>query len=671
MPASAAISTKGSHVFLFLLYCIGKLAAVDRIYFVDFQYDAICLGELAKIDMERVEQLKKLCVLLMTCIFAVAALAAGAGAAPSEYVTVYPNDEVKELTTLNYLKDNMTSNIALAYCTVDGLVEFDRFGLLVPSLATSWEVADDQITYTFHLREGVKWYTWDGKEYADVVAQDFVDSVKWVLTKTNTSTNSKTIYSSIKNAREYYDGEITDFGQVGVRAVDDRTVQYTLIAPIPYFVKQLSFPCFYPVNGKFLEEQGPRFGTAKENTLFCGAYFLTEFEPQLRRVLTANPHYWNKDAISVEKMTFIYNAEATALGGELFLRGEINDFPLPGTMMDEWMNDPAKKAKIYPKNTTNMSYFIALNFEPKYDAQYAPEDWKVAVDNLNFRKSLFHGFNREAAATVLDPFNPRSLLLNTLSRKGLVQYGGVDYTQMAGLKVYTDTESFDPEKAKEYKAKAMEELKDKVQFPLQLVMPYRASDVDMINRMQVFEQQMEDLLGADYIDVILLSYPATGFNQEVRGAGKFAVMETGWGPDFADPLGSMDPVLSTAIADRYSRIYLASALKDSDGGNTFEKKIAEAAAEVKDMKKRYEMFAEAETMLLDNALLIPFYTSGGGYRVSYMDPFSGLTGQMGRFGLIKLKGIVLLDEPLGMEKFPEAQARYEKDREEAMKKNNN
>lgn len=610
--------------------------------------------------------MKRLGILLVLCMLFWQANISGAQ--ETEYTTVYPNSEVTELTTINYLKDSVTSNTALAYCTQDGLIEFDRFGLMLPCLATSWDCADDGVTYTFHLRKGVKWYTWDGTEYGNLVAQDFVDSAKWILTKSNASTNSKTLYGAIKNAKEYYDGTITDFSQVGVRALDENTLQYVLKVPLPYFVKQLSFSCFYPVKGQFLEEKGTQFGSSKENLLYCGAYFLTEFEPQQRRVLTANPHYWNKEIITVKTLNLIYNAEATALGGELFLRGEVNDFPLPGTIVDEWMNDPEKKAMIHPKNLTNMSYFIGLNFNPRYDKEYAPEDWRVAVQNLNFRKSLFHGFNREVAAMTLDPFNPRGKLLNTLSRRGLVQYDGVDYTQMDGLKTYSDGESFNPEKAKEYKKKALQELKGKVTFPLRLVMPYRSSSVDAVNRMQIIEQQMEGLLGTDYIDIVLMSYPATGFNKEVRDAGNFSIIETGWGPDFADPFGSMDPVLSTAISDRFMSVHLAEALKAPDGSNRFEKEIAAAAAEVKDMKRRYEMFAKAEALLLDNAVLIPFYTSGGGYKASYVHPFSGMTGQMGRFGLTKLKGIVLLDKPVGMEDFTKFEEQYQKDRKEAIEK---
>jgi oligopeptide transport system substrate-binding protein len=586
-------------------------------------------------------------------------------AAPAEYVAVYPNGVFTELTTANYLKDSYTSNIALAYSTQDGLVEFDRFGFMIPSLAESWEVAEDNVTYTFHLRRGVKWHTWDGKEAADVVAQDFVDSARWILTKANASTHSNTVYNSIKNAREFYDGKITDFAEVGVRAVDAHTLRYILKAPLPYFVKQTSFTAFYPVNGKFLAEKGDQFGSSKENLLYCGAYFLTNFEPQQGRELTANPNYWNKDANAVETMTFIYNAESSALGAELFLRGEINDFVLPGSIVDEWMKDPGKRALMYPNNLTNMSYFIALNFEPNYGEEYAPGDWITAVNNLDFRKSLFHALDREGAIMTVEPFNPRRQLLNTLTRRGLVDVAGVDYTQLGGLKAYSDRESFDAARALDYKARALAALKGKVTFPLKVVMPYSTSNVEAANRMQIIEQQMENTLGTDYIDIILVSYPATGYNQEVRNPGKFSIMETGWGPDFADPFGSMDPMLSTALAPRYSRVYLARDIQDADGRSRFDKMAEAAAAEFKDMKKRYELFAEAETLLLDNALLIPFYTSGGGYRASYLDPFSGLTGQMGRFGAFKMKGLRILEKPVGMDGYPRALEEYEAQRVEA------
>ena len=588
----------------------------------------------------------------------------GNGGEPmTEYSTVY----TAEIDTLNYLKTSNSDSIALFYSILDGLVEFDQYGEMIPCIASDWEVSDDELTYTFHLRDDVKWYDWKGNEIRNVKAQDFVDGIRWILNPDNASSNSKTVYDVINNAESYYNGEITDFNEVGVRAVDDQTVEYTVKQPTPYFLKQLSFPCFFPVNGEFLEEQGEMFGIDKESALYGGAYLLTRYEPQRERVMVANPNYWNKDIISIGRLSYKYNAESNSIGAELFLRGEINDFALPGSILDEWMNDPEKKEMMRPNNLTNMSYFIGFNFDPNYDEQYKPEDWKTAVNNESFRKSLFHALDREAAIMTVEPYDPESKLLNTFTRRELVQADGVDYTMMGGLAAYTEGESFDEAKALEYKEKAMEELSGKVTFPIQILLPFSTSKVDTANRMQVIEQQMEGLLGTDYIDIILESHPSTGFSAQVRRPGAYSMMEMGWGPDFADPLGMMNPVHTDSLDGSYMRVSMAEDLLDENGNSLFEAALDTADAETKDLAKRYELFAEAECMLLDKAILIPFYTSGGGYKASYLDPFSGYTSQMGRNGAIKLKGAVILDEPMGMSEYPAALEQYEKDRAERMK----
>lgn len=588
----------------------------------------------------------------------------GNGGEPmTEYSTVY----TAEIDTLNYLKTSNSDSIALFYSILDGLVEFDQYGEMIPCIASDWEVSDDELTYTFHLRDDVKWYDWKGNEIRNVKAQDFVDGIRWILNPDNASSNSKTVYDVINNAESYYNGEITDFNEVGVRAVDDQTVEYTVKQPTPYFLKQLSFPCFFPVNGEFLEEQGEMFGIDKESALYCGAYLLTSYEPQSERVMEANPNYWNKDIISIGRLSYKYNAESNSIGAELFLRGEINDFALPGSILDEWMNDPEKKEMMRPNNLTNMSYFIGFNFDPNYDEQYKPEDWKTAVNNESFRKSLFHALDREAAIMTVEPYDPESKLLNTFTRRELVQADGVDYTMMGGLAAYTEGESFDEAKALEYKEKAIEELSGKVTFPIQILLPFSTSKVDTANRMQVIEQQMEGLLGTDYIDIILESHPSTGFSAQVRRPGAYSMMEMGWGPDFADPLGMMNPVHTDSLDGSYMRVSMAEDLLDENGNSLFEAALDTADAETKDLAKRYELFAEAECMLLDKAILIPFYTSGGGYKASYLDPFSGYTSQMGRNGAIKLKGAVILDEPMGMSEYPAALEQYEKDRAERMK----
>ena len=594
---------------------------------------------------------------------ALALLACASSAFARDYVAVYE----AELDTVNYLKSNKTDTMQLGYNTCDGLVEFDRFGLTMPSLATDWTVSEDGLTITLHVRPGVKWYTCEGKEYGEVTAHDFEAGAKWVLTKKNASVVANTIYNNIAGAKDYYMGKTVDWSTVGIKALDDRTIRYTFSKRLPYALKMLSFPAFYPASQKFIDECGDDFGTSNDTMLYCGAYILTEFEPEYQRVLTANEHYWNREAISIERMVYKYSKEASANGPELFLRGEVMDLILPGTIMDEWMKDPEKKKLMRPHNLTNMTYFMAFNFEPLYGEEYAPKDWVEAVNNLNFRKSLFHGFDRVAALLAMAPYDYQRRLTGTLTRRNLVQVKGVDYVEMGGLAEYTHGESFDPKKALEYKAKAMEELKGKVTFPLKVVMPYNTGNVDIVNRSQVVEQQMEKLLGTDYIDIILVPYPASGYNKASRTSGKFAFTQLGWGPDFVDPLSALDPVMASALSPKWSRLNMARDMMQPDGQTKFDAMAEAAAAEVGDLKKRYEMFAEAEKFLLDNAYVVPFYLSGGGFKASYLHPFYGFTSQMGINSLRKLKAAKLLDKPMNMEEYEAAEKQYLKELEEARK----
>ena len=158
-----------------------------------------------------------------------------------EFRTIYSG----EVTTLNYLTTATANEFSLIVNFVDPLVEYDRFGKIQPALATEWSVSEDGLVWTFKLRPGVKWVTYDGEIYGFVTAQDFVDGLKYVLTSENRSKTANIVYNMIKNAKEYYNKEITDFNQVGVKALDKYTLQYTLIKPIPYFCLLLLIPVFF------------------------------------------------------------------------------------------------------------------------------------------------------------------------------------------------------------------------------------------------------------------------------------------------------------------------------------------------------------------------------------------------------------------------------------------
>ena len=176
---------------------------------------------------------------------------------------------------------------------------------------------------------------------------------------------------------------------------------------------------------------------------------------------------------------------------------------------------------------------------------------------------------------------------------------------------------------------------------------------------------MEKLLGKDFIDIILVPYPASGYNQSMRNAGKFSFTRLNWGPDYVDPLSVFDPWMKSAIANHWTRLYMARDYILPDGRGKFEAMVDEAAKEGIDLEKRYLGLAKAEAYLINNAFVIPMYLSDGGYVATYLDPFSGYTWQWGDNSSRKLKGARLLDHPMGMEEYAEAEKKYLAERDEA------
>ena len=573
----------------------------------------------------------------------------------ADYNTVYSG----ELTTMNYLVTGSTAEHTPAANTIDSLVEYDNLGVLYPSQAKSWRISPDGLVYTFDIRQGSQWLTHEGKVYADVTAQDFVDSAKYILTKENASRTANLVYEVVKGAQDYYDGKTTDFSTVGVKALDQYTLQYTLKAPAPYFLTMLTYVCFYPANGKFLAEVGSKFGTDHKNLLYNGAYILKNFEPQNIREYVKNDKYWDKANVFIGKLTYKFNREASSLSAEMFLRGDISSTTITNAIIDDWMQDPAKKEMVRPTAPSFYTYWYAFNFDPKFTAQYEPENWTVAVNNLNFRKALFHALNRDMAMSTLDPYNPSNQIINTITPPNFASVGGKDYTQLNPLAQYSNTESYNRNLALDYKNKAMAELKGKVTFPVKVMMPYNTSLLDWENRVQLIEQQIENLLGKNFIDIIPVGYPTTGFLNATRRAFNYAVQEVNWGPDYADPQTYTDMFIT---GNTYTPIIMAAGIND-----TYDKLVTAAKAEVVDIQKRYELFAKAEAYLIEQALVIPYGLGGGGYVASKLQPF---TSSYAPFGVsnLKFKYQVMLDKPMNTAQYIAAQAQWQKDRTASLKK---
>lgn len=596
-----------------------------------------------------------------------------------------------EVTTLNYLTTSSTSEYAIGANVVDCLVEYDCYGNIIPSLAESWESNEDMTEWTFHIRKGVKWVDKNGEEVADVTANDWVSTAKYVNDAINDS-GSQYMYdtgSVVHNAQAYYDytayllesengTKTTDADgnpievveevkpeDIGVKAVDDYTLVYTLDQPCPFFLSVLSYTSFMPVYGPFLEEMGDQFGLDADSLLYNGAYILSSFEPQYERVLTKNPTYWDKDNVLIDEIRETYNAEANSVAASMYQAGEVDYLSVSSDLLDSMLKDESTKDKIHASRMDNsFSYFYCFNFDPQFDAVYEPDNWKIAVNNENFRKAIMAGLDRVKALTVSDPYNPEKLLNNTVTPTNFAVGAGKDFTQYDAVKPYTDGDSFDAAKAVEYRDAAKAELTAAgATFPVKILMPYNPSTSNWDKECQVVEQQLESLLGADFIDIIVEAGPETGFLSSVRRSGKYALLKCNWGADYADPQTWSEPFIE---GNNYNFWDISGNADTEALFAAYSEQVARAASIYDDEEARYTAFAEAEAMLLDHAIIIPYSISAGdGYVISNLNP---LEGEFASYGVARerYKYQKLYDTSMSMEEFNTAFDAWEAERTKAI-----
>ena len=604
-----------------------------------------------------------LCALLMT------ACLTGAGMAEGKALnTLYSS----EISTLNYLTTSTTKDFAISANVIDTLVEYDRYGNIQPSLAEKWEMSEDGLTWTFHLRRDAVWVNAKGEVQANVTANDFVSAAKYLLDDKNASSTADLFYGVIAGAEAYYkstvpavEGEAAktpvDFETVGVKALDEYTLQYTLAYPCAYFESMMTYVCFMPVYGPFLEERGDRSGVADDenSSLYCGAYILSEFKPQEVRVLSKNPAYWDKDNVKIDTIRSTFNKEASSIGAEMYKRGEIDSASIDVTTAASWLKDPETEKLIRPvRQTSFYSYFYCLNFDANFDEAYEPENWTKAVNNEAFRKSLYHGLDRVKAMLITEPDNPESIIFNTIVPTNYATLDGIDYTLVGDLKAITElgTGTFDAEKALAFKAQAIQELTAAgATFPVKILLKYNPRVSGWDNECLVIEQQLEALLGTDYIDVIVEAGPADGFLSEVRRSGNYALLKCNWGPDYADPQTFTDPFRK---GNNYSFIDKSA---DTEALDYYYGLVEAAKAEAFDLTVRYETFAKAEAFLIDHAYVIPFGFGNGGYVASRIDPF---TSQFAPYGFTneRYKGSEILSEPMDTDAYFDAYDQWIEDR---------
>jgi len=202
--------------------------------------------------------------------------------------------------------------------TYDGLLEYNSENVLMPALAESYEVSADGLTYTFKIRQGLKWVDSQGREVADIKADDFVAGMQHMMDAM--AGLEYLVQGIIVNASEYITGEVTDFAEVGVKAVDDYTLQYTLCQKTPFFLTMLGYGVFAPMSRDYYMSQGGKFGAefdasaadytygkTPDNIAYCGPYLVSNATAENTIVFKANPAYWNAANINMQTITWLYN----------------------------------------------------------------------------------------------------------------------------------------------------------------------------------------------------------------------------------------------------------------------------------------------------------------------------------------------------------------------------
>lgn len=619
----------------------------------------------------------------------------------SEYSSVYGTD----LETLDYTFSSRKTNSDHYTNFVEGLLENDQYGNLKGDMAKSWEVSDDGLTYTYHLRKGVPWVDSEGNEYgADVTANDFVTGLKHAV-----DVQSETLYivaDSIKGLSDYIDGKTNDFSTVGVKAVDDYTLQYTLNKPEPFWNSKTTYGILYPINEEFLKSKGKDFGKpTPDSILYNGPFILANNTAKSVIEYTKNESYWDPKNVHLDTVKWTYNDGSDPDG--LFKSYENGELSLARV----YPNSPGYKdvTKAYPDGVTwsqtgGSTYNLTFNFNRgTFDAtskttDKEKEDTQKAILDRNFRLAILFGFDKKSYnAQSVGEEGATKALRNTLVPADFVEIGGKPYGDTVASKLKAlDSDAFgdvnlsdgqdgyyNADKAKEYMEKAKTELEAKgVQFPIHLDMPVEETSEISVNMVKSLKKSVETSLGSDnvVVDVQLLNedkYLAATYQATTGQAGDFDITNaSGWSPDYTDPSSYLN-IYDSRKGDMIHTLGLeASAVVQGTDPSTAAKKainlseydalLDKAAAITDDLDARYTAYADAEAWLLDNALQVPIYADGGTPRVTNVVPFSGPYGWAG-IAANKLKYVEVQSNIVTTDQYDKAKKAWETKKEETAK----
>lgn len=572
------------------------------------------------------------------------------------YSYVYATDP----KTLDYVTANGAETSELTANFVDGLLENDQYGNLIPSLAKDWTVSEDGLTYTYKLRDDVYWYTADGEEYAPVTAEDFVTGLKHAADKKSDALY--VVQDSVKGLKDYVDGKEKDFKNVGVKAVDEHTVEYTLNKPESFWNSKTTYGILFPVNAEFLESKGDDFGspTDPSSLLYNGAYTLSAITSKSSVEMTKNENYWDADNVHITdvKLTYYDGSDPDSLFNN-FKDGSYSFARL-------YPNQPSfKKASkefgdnIYygQQNASTYMYFFNVNRTANKMTEKSPEqfeDTKEALQNKDFRQAVTFAFDRASwNSQVAGEEAKDKALRNTLVPPTFVQIDGKDFGDTVTKDLETlgdewqgvnlkDAQNglYDPEKAKAELEKAKADLGSDVSYPIQIDTVVSQTDELGVQRAKSLKQSVESNLGKENVQINILEkseeeYLAATYNAESAEQMDYDITISGWSPDYLDPSSYLDIFSTAESAASTMRLGIDSKnteLVQKVGLDKYQEHLDKASDITDDVNARYTEYAKAQAWLSDSALVIPTISLGGTPGVTRIQPFTAPFSWVGNKG---------------------------------------
>ena len=576
------------------------------------------------------------------------------------YNYVYGGDPA----TLDYVSTNKKNMTTAVSNGVDGLFENDQYGNLKPSVAESWSVSQDGLTYTYKIRKGVKWYTSDGEEYADVTAKDFVTGLKHAA-----DTKSEAIYllqNSVKGLNDYVSGDNKNFADVGIKAIDDHTLQYTLSEPEPYWNSKLTYSVTWPVNAEFLKSKGKEFGKSTDPTsiLYNGPFLLKSLTTKSSIEFVKNENYWDKDNVHFDnvKLTYDDGTDQESLERN-FTDGVYNLARLFPTSSNYSKVAKQYKDDIYYTQPGAAVEGVGINIDRQTYGHTSKENdqqkssTKAALLNKDFRQSLSFAINRTNYAAQLNGKEAgKTAVRNIFVKPDFVQADGKNFGAMvmdqlpafgdewAGVNLADSQDGlYNPEKAKAEFAKAKAALQaEGVQFPIHLDVPVNQTNKIYVNQVQSLKESVESALGKDNVVLDLHQMSSDDFYNITYSAANAAAEDwdlsvgVAWEPDYLDPSTYLD-VLKTTNSEN-TKSFMGydnpnSPAAEKVGLKEYDQLVDDASKETTNLTARYEKYAKAQAWLTDSSLYIPTTTYNGAAAViSRIKPFSGAYAQAGDKG---------------------------------------